>query len=677
MNGMDDLLPSDIEWYHDGKNSRLSANHHQGCLTPLEEKPFIAWDGESGSESGTVSDYHLFLAYTPDGPVYRKSLVGLSTIDCLQQIIDVEEKYPDAIHIGFGLGYDVNMILSTLNKYQLETIHKTGFVYLDMKRWRLEWRKGKTLTVTRYYSATRKTSVIIYDVFPFFQTSFVKALKEFKTCSAETLDRIMEGKERRGTFTYEDIDDFVLPYCVDECRELVALMNHFRTLVFEVGFKIRQWHGPGAIASYLLKHYGMKSAMSNCPTPVREAAQHAYAAGRFEMPKVGRVPGSMWGVDINSAYPYAITQLPDLSCGQWRHIKNPTKLAQFGVYRIKSKVDMKSLFTRRLAPLFHRDSRGRISFPWITDGWYWTPEASLVFNDPNFEVSEGWIWVPLVEKGHKPARPFEWVKRMYRQRMEWKNQGNQMQYPMKLALNSLYGKMAQRIGFDQKRMKPPVWHQLEWAGWVTSYCRAQIYRLAIRIGLDTIVAIETDGLYTTRNPAEVGIVTSQELGEVKVTEYREGIYIQNGLAWLRKDTDSDTEWEFKYRGLDPESLPLSSVLDHLSTTDWTAPIEASTRRFIGIGAALVSRDWRMRWRVWERIPRSIMVGGDGKRIHVARLCRSCAANRLPIDDLHDLVTALPQPGLSAPHFLPWVRNIGKDPPWRETVAHERELIREP
>jgi hypothetical protein len=662
---------SDETFYHSGRGTNLKRAGKLGSGVPLAERQFIAWDGESGSPHGIVSQYHLFLAYTPDGPLHIKAREGLTTSQCLQFIVDVEEEYPDAVHVWFGSGYDVNMILSTLNKYQLEVIHKTGILFLDFKRWRLEWRKGKSLTITRY-NGDQRTSIVLYDVWHFFMTSLVVALEQFGTCPLDELEQIREGKARRGTFTYEDIESYVLPYCAAECRQLIQLMNHFRELLYSVGFTIRHWHGPGAIASFLLRYYNVHDVMAETPEAVRLAAQYAYAAGRFELPKVG-ASGPLWSVDINSAYPEAIAELPDLSRGEWRHVERPTKIARFGVYRIKSTMDMKSLFTRSLAPLFHRDSRGRISFPWITNGWYWSPETALVFHDPRFDVAEGWVWVPLVQRGEKPSRPFTWVKRMYDQRLQWKREGNQAQYPLKLALNSLYGKFAQRVGWDKVHMKAPPWHQLEWAGWVTSFCRAKIYRLAVHIGLDTIVAIETDGLYTTRDPTEVGLTSGEGLGELKIERYDDGVYVQNGLAWLAKNVGED-RWEMKYRGLDPESLPLASVLAHLCTVDWSAPLRAQTTRFIGIGAALVSRDWRVRWRVWETIPRSILVGGDGKRIHVRKLCRACKLNANPLDMLHDLLCNLPQPGISAPHPLPWIDGLGREPPWRALSEIEREMI---
>lgn len=655
-----------VQWYHDGVGTNAVRPTKKGSAVPLAKRPFIAWDGESGSGHAKVQDYHLFACVTPNGPRYIKRETGLQTRELLQFIVDIEEEFPDAIHIGFGFGYDVNQIVNTLNKYQLETLHKTGVLYFDQRRWRLEWRKNKSLTVTRYYSDGRRTSAVLYDVFSFFMCSFVKALTKFDVAPDDVLAMIQKGKSRRGTFTYDEIDSYVLPYCIAECEQLVELMNYFRELVYGVGFTIKHWHGPGAIASWLMGHYGIKKAMKESPEEVRLAAQYAYAAGRFELTKVGHT-GPIWSVDINSAYPDAIRQLPNLQRGHWEYVKNPKRIAKFGVYRIKGGPGFQSLFATKPAPLWHRDKQGRISFPWQIDGWYWSPEAALVISSPHYDVLEGWVFVA----DNDCNRPFEFVEQMYKQRQKWKAEGNPAEYALKLGMNSLYGKMVQRVGFDKKRMKPPPWHQLEWGGWVTSYCRSKIYRLGAKLGWDNVVAIETDGLYTTRDPSEVGLKPSKDLGGLSIDYYTDCVYVQSGLAWLQ---NSDGSWTQKYRGLDPESLPLSKMVEHLSHIDWDNKVEATTTRFIGIGAALMTRDYLSKWRVWETIPRMIAVGGDGKRIHIRTLCEACKREQTPMDTLHELSINMPKPGMSYPHYLPWVPDIGKDPPWREGAEELRELL---
>jgi len=623
------------------------------------DRPFIAWDGEGiNPDGGGPQNYSLLVCATPDGTRHIKS-PHLSTLEILDFLISVESDYPHAYHVGFGMGYDFNQFLSSLRREAVEILHKTGFIYLCMRQYRVEWRKGKYLRVTRYHP--HKISLTIYDTFAFFHTSFVKACESFLG-SSETLERIKLGKSRRQDFRYEEIDNDILPYCEDEVIWLVRLMDRLRDLLDAAGIHISHWWGPGAVASAVLRKSSVHSHMCSAPEAVREAARYAYAAGRFEMPKLGRVH-PVWGIDINSAYPTAISDLPTLSQGNWRRVENPTRLVRFGVYRVKSAHLIDRMGSRVLAPLFHRDRQHRISYHWFSDGWYWTPEAELVIDDPNFIISEGWEWIPNNEE-----RPFKWVRDMYRRRQIWKKQGNQAQYVLKIAMNSLYGKMAQRVGWDKKNWLPPKWHQLEWAGWVTSWTRARIYRICKALGLDTIVSIETDGVYTTRDPSEIGIVASEEMGGWSVTEYRQALYVQSGLAWLEK---TDGSWEIKFRGLDPDSLTWS-LLRLASTEGWDSPLEGTTTRFVGAGAALMSKEFNNKWRQWTVTPKLVAVGGDGKRTHHKDSCRACHDHKSPMDMPHDLIITPRITGMSEPHPLPW---LGMPPPtWEIPAMIESELI---
>jgi hypothetical protein len=660
--------------YHKGASTYRPGK--DASRVPLEERVFIAWDGEGITvDPVKPQNYCLLAAHTPDGPRYIKG-ERLKTTEILRFLLEIEIEYPDAYHIGFGLGYDFNQFFSSLTKMQLTILHKTGLLYLNMRSLRVSWLKGKSLTVTQYkrvrkadgsFESKKTASITLYDVWSFFNTSFVKACEKFLGESDE-LERIRQGKKRRTVFSYQDIDEFIIPYCFLEIRFLVRLMETFRALLYGAGFKIRMWHGPGAIASFILRKNGVQQAMANTPDAVREAAQYAYAAGRFELPKAGYFP-RVFSVDQNSAYPNAIAQLPNLANGEWRHVVGkPKRLARFGVYRVKSEHSFANALSRGLAPLFHRDQAGRISYPFANDGWYWSPEVSLIWGDSRYTILEGWEFDPA----DLNDRPFKWVQDMFNQRLDWQREGNSAEYALKIALNSLYGKMAQRVGWDKENQKPPKWHQLEWAGWVTSYTRACIYRMSIRLGVDSIVAIETDGIYTTTDPRSKGVVHDTGLGEWKISENDDTFYIQNGLAWLRKGD----EWQTKYRGLDIESLSLSDVVSHLARvgTDlsWKDTLEGTSHRFIGIGAALVSKNWDERFCRWETIPRKIIVGGDGKRIHVEKRCRACNLGISPDKMAHDLVITITKPGMSKKHYLPWTEV--EKPWWVDVADNRKELI---
>src|SRR5690606_12960194 len=102
--------------------------------------------------------------------------------------------------------------------------------------------------------------------------------------------------------------------------------------------------------------------------------------------------------------------------------------------------------------------RSAVHFPNVVEGWYWSPEANLAqYLGGYAEILEGW------EFESDGTTPFEWVGDVYQTRAQWKQEGNPSQIALKLLMNSMYGKFAQRVGF--KGSSSPTWHQLEWAGW--------------------------------------------------------------------------------------------------------------------------------------------------------------------------------------------------------------------
>ena len=663
---LSEITDIDFTPYHKGSASRSDR-------VPLEQRRFIAWDGEGISREGThrPQSYVLFGCSTGE---HIKSARRLNTFEILDFVVGIGERNADAIHVGFAFNYDANMILQSLGESTLKKIHKKGGVTLVKKgdddkgaRYYVQFRPSKWFSVTKYKEGyNRKTNphakitVRIYDIFGFFTCSFVKAYEDIV---GPVPENVKAGKKARGSFTDEA---YVEQYWRAEIVLLQQLAEELRRRLYGAGLRIGQWHGPGALASYALRQHGMKRFMSQSPEEVREAARYGYAGGRFEIFKLGRIQGPIYSLDINSAYPFGIAQLPNLAAGRWSHVDGmPDRLARFGIYRVRLIPHRSDTFTPTAAgPLFHRDKMGNISYPWLTEGWYWTPEVRNLKHLPGrWEILEGWEH----EGGYVGEQPFLWVRDMYQQRREWKEKGYGTQLALKLCMNSLYGKMAQRVGWDEVNMTAPQWHQLEWAGWVTSLTRAMLWDVMHQIPYESLIAVETDGLYTTVNPEELGIVDSKGLGGWEVKTYDEILYVQSGMAWLRRGD----EWTCKRRGLDARTFELadcSSYLQTLAPREIWKPYVGTTTRFIGMGAALISNaPTKVRHCRWETTEREIRPGMNGKRIHMWQQCKACADGKTAWEAAHDMsIRSLaydPKQRMSYPHDIPWEGDLSYA--WRD------------
>jgi len=132
---------------------------------------------------------------------------------------------------------------------------------------------------------------------------------------------------------------------------------------------------------------------------------------------------------------------------------------------------------------------------------------------------------------------------MYRRRACLKAEGKPEQLALKLALNSLYGKLAQSKGanWNGKQWQKPTYHELLWAGYITAYTRSMIQQ-ALRLAGDAAIAVETDAIFTTK-PLDLELGT--DLGLWDCTTYDGIKYIQSGVSM----TLTSGKWSYKTRGV--------------------------------------------------------------------------------------------------------------------------------
>lgn len=632
-------------------------------------RKFIVWDGEGPQDTG----YSLLGNSEGEEICYPH----LRTRDCLDLLLDSAARHPNTIHIGFGFNYDVSCILWELPWRCLLMLRKFT---------RTRWREYEIEHIPRKWFWVRKgdISVKIFDVHSFFATSLVSALENWGIgpwsnshastgtdvsahASVTSLqivgpipvpdvtqcvlmsERVMVElfKRLRSEFLWKDIESIRL-YMRLELKYTKILIGKLREAFSDAEYVPKSWHGPGAIARMAFKRHGIYDCLTVCPPEVNLAARFAFIAGRFELVKAGKVNGKVYTADINSAYPYYCAQLPNLARGSWRQVTR-YEPGKFGVYRIRyeGKPDIFGLY-----PLPYRDKRGMISWPHRVTGWYWNPEAALVAGDECATFLEGWVF----DEDDATDRPFGFLVDYYRRRKDLQKTGNPAEYTFKLIINSVYGQLAQRAGWDKKNRLPPKTHQIEAAGWITSSCRAAVYTVAKACG-DSLVSIDTDGV-TSLNPFSL-LTGSKELGEWKLEEFDDGIFWQSGIYTLKEGE----EWtKAKTRGIPKGTYTAANLIDALESFQ---PLKLTKKVFISYGLALMGQ--RQNLNKWKEEPHEFVFGGGGKRQHIRRgpLARfrkhSChSGDAVPgFPDLHRL--ALP-PHFYGPftntdsqvHRLPWL-----------------------
>jgi len=471
--------------------NKASGDRHDKSA-PRGPRRVIAIDGEGYTLKSGAHRYTYMAACDAEGLVAElRAPQGVKAEQVWRFLLSLPK---NALLVGFSLGYD-----------------RTKWVesWPDAAVWRLsdpERRQGEdgplpvkwagyrvNLVATRLSVRDKEgTHRTVWDVWRFFQSSFVKALERWKVGTEEERRLITREKARRGSF--HGIGARERRYCQLECRLLAKLTGELLQAHEDEGLKLTSYYGPGSTASVILKEHGEQRTVY--PRAMHHAVLCAYFGGRFETSRVGPVKAvRLYQYDIASAYPSAMTRLPCLRAGHGKWVLHAdgeswlhwTALARFQVEPHKD-------VCTAWGPLPHRLPDGNILFPTVSaGGWAWSEEvrdAGALHR--GVRVREAWVWHPSC------ACPPPFAARileLYERRLQWGKAARGL--VLKLALNSLYGKSAQRVGKGKFRC-------MVRAGLITSMTRAALLR-AVAMAKDpwNVLELATDSVLS-KEPLPLG-----------------------------------------------------------------------------------------------------------------------------------------------------------------------------
>lgn len=644
-------------------------------------RPFVAWDGEGYDDENGDHIYNILAGKGDGDSVSIRDNDGLQTERIFETLLGFAEKHPNAIHVIYGGNYDFNSWLKDLSRNTVEKVYKN--TRRDGVRWhsyKIYWRQRRMFSVKRVdaYGKPVGKSITVYDIVSFFAKPFVGACDDYLGDNFVDRDLIVAEKANRGKFVPENLDH-VADYNDAELVNLIALATELRERLNKVGLRPRTWDSCGQLAAALMQQHGIKQLIqaAEIPSPVQTAARFAYAGGRFETIKFGYAKCDVYEYDINSAYPYALTQVPDISDGEWEYIEGDPGHYDFALYNIESHTPASAI----PSPLFCRGWNGQMFWPKNVIGWYWTPEYDL--------------WSAYVERGHSTGKvigayvfhpntdkkPFDFIGPLYRKRAALKRGGDGSHVGIKLALNSLYGKLAQQVGASQNKdgtWKVPPFHCLEYAGYATSRCRADIVMTVID-SLEDVISFETDAVFTLR---DLQVPDSNELGGLKLEKFKDITYVKSGIYFA---TSADgTVSTSKTRGIRLGAVHRDDVMENMfrhSAANRTLAVTDTL--YIGAGTALQGKDSWKRWRRWEQREAIYALYPTGKRLHHV-FPSDCSVCQREINDegrqyhtiypneLHDTVCILEAKDMKSHEFpVMWV-NPNPDMPF-ENLREEGYL----
>lgn len=700
---------------------------------PEKIRPFVAIDSEGvskdefitiGNDRAQIQRTIFWGAATSNGvPSWFDGEPYCTSEQILDWLISLPKHFgKNAIFVWFGSSYDATQIFAEL-PYEKAWEIQNGRAwstrdeedpppsnsnrYTFWKDFGISYLKQKCLKIVLLHDPDNpynekgklriSASIVIYDVFGFFQSSFLKAANSIPgAMTSDEKKLIEEGKKSRATFELEEREKWQR-YTEAELHVLARMMERLREGVEALGLKLTRWQGAGSIAAAMMKKMNSKQhfhpVYAHAISLEQDWAHRAFFGGRIECLKQGRSDEKLLSYDIRSAYPFHMSRLPSMHGGEFRLVENPTRaqiesaniLSMFEIDFECNVSDDPILLNRyhmqagpEFYPLPYRDNRGSITYPPCVRGTYMADEVRAVFDwmeyyerafatqprykinfSPRFEIKRALIFIPA----ENAPEAFPWIGKYYEQRKEIvaKNEATGaydiLEKVIKLFLNSLYGKTAQSIG---TRGKPPATACPWYAAAITAGTRAQILRAALSAKRGSIIAFQTDGIVTKR---ALDVREGRALGQwEKEKVVGTSIFVQPGVYHIAKAKPAS-----KHRGIKADLLGIEenqfgewlgkNVADLWETGEES--IAYKYRYYVTLGAAIASRE---RWQAcgsWVDSIRELQLNNLGFK----RAPPIWAQDKQKRS--HKLIDTIPKPAffhtgyegefpLSAPHKPDWL-----------------------
>lgn len=519
----------------------LESHKGKGCpkrkRASGKKKPRVisSFDCETNS-NGIV----LFLAATEsrDSADYVYNAAGLGLREILDWMIRAGA---GRLNFGYYFDYDVNQIIRLLPEIHQSQLAANGVV--TWKGYRLRHTPGK-----RFQVSSESGMVCIWDCSSWAQSSFVSLCMKWKLGTDPERALVASMKARRGEFD-DATETELVAYTTLECALLTEWVRRLLELHADCGIVLRAYSGPGSTASAMIRarewkppevppDIGREPGEKSARDPGGIAFQ-AFFGGRSEISCIGPVEGPIYGYDINSAYPTAIAALPEIRDVKWKRSKR-FQAGAWGFYRVawsqRRSMAWGMLPVRgALIPSGVRSLS--LLYPHEGVGWFHSHEvAACIDLDPAaVEILDA----RLIDDDGR--RPFAWVADEAARRLEYKARDDERSFPLKVGLNSIYGKLAQRSGSHPLQC-------VTYAAAITSQTRALLLRAAYHRGHDVFL-LATDGILSTVPLPELELGAS--LGTWEHELYDSAWMLQAGVYWAggKKRT----------RGIDARTLELEDV----------------------------------------------------------------------------------------------------------------------
>lgn len=413
--------------------------------------------------------------------------------------------YRSKIYVVYNLKYDEGALIQFLPYSKLIQLKNYGKVIYG--KWKITLISGKCLTISR-----NKHAITIYDVHNFLQGSLDHNAKIY--LGKQKID--IETKRFTVKYVRNNWDK-IGEYCVYDAKLTQELADYIIKAFESIGIYPQKLYSTAYVSFQYYKSittYPTVKKLWDDHRIVLDYAMRSYNGGKFEVIRKGC--DYYYEYDINSAYPYEIANLIDITGCKVKWNKKYEHEATYGFINCYLNIPFNVY-----SPL---------AFKYKSVCIYPVGDFQKVLTKQEYDYLKtvnckidiiDAVWIFCISN-YKPF--YDAVYKLCELKNKYKKEGNKAKYyVVKILNNSLYGKMVQLIDKGNFFQAGNSWNPV-YASIITANTRIKISK--IQQQYKSVIAVHTDSVISTK---ELPITGKNRLGDFEYVTEGKGVVLGCGI----------------------------------------------------------------------------------------------------------------------------------------------------
>ena len=434
------------------------------------------------------------------------------------------------IYFTWNLRYDAQAILKLLPYDELIKVWKEKKI--EYKGYRITYIPSKLLRISKIES--KQGAVHLYDCSQYYGHASLNSMAE-KYLNEKKLETVSGEEIGKSRKYYDENYVEIVKYCKHDAELTLRLANLAMENIENLGYNTKNPISPATISArkQIERGYPVKlTKMQGNELKANIIAMRSYGGGVFATYKRGIFNRKLYDYDVNSCYPNIMQDLPDWRNGEFVAIEEKPETFEYGwilcdvdsefiPQRGNEQYTVKEIY-EGIGEWEMKYTAKKVTYPTgLRTAVITTEEYRWLKSHGEYVkwLDEGYGWVKTSDTY---INPFLWVKDMFKKRQEAKKDNPSLAQTMKIMMNSIYGKTA------EKKNGIGILTNFCYASYITARARLQMFDV-VKENYDIIVNVATDGILSLK---PLALSLSPELGAWEYTEYKRGIVIGNGIRQL-------------------------------------------------------------------------------------------------------------------------------------------------